>query len=59
VLYTIFARACDPVLGLLKAGGNYSNEQIIEMLLVTCFQGLAAVAAPAKAARGHAAAQAA
>ncbi len=46
VLYTIFARACDPVLGLLKAGGNYSNEQIIEMLLVTCFNGLGAIAAP-------------
>lgn len=59
VLYTIFARACDPVLGLLKAGGNYANDQIIEMLLVTCFQGLAAVATPAKAARGHATAQAA
>jgi AcrR family transcriptional regulator len=59
VLYTIFARACDPVLGLLKAGGNYSNDQIIEMLLVTCFQGLAALAAPAKVARGHATAQAA
>lgn len=54
VLYTIFARACDPVLGLLKAGGNYSDEQIIEMLLVTCFQGLAGVPAPAR--RGHAAA---
>jgi TetR/AcrR family transcriptional regulator, regulator of autoinduction and epiphytic fitness len=40
VLYTLFARACDPVLGLLKAGGNYSNEQIIEMLLSTCFEGL-------------------
>jgi TetR/AcrR family transcriptional regulator, regulator of autoinduction and epiphytic fitness len=40
VLYTLFARACDPVLGLLKAGGQYSDEQIIEMLLTTCFQGL-------------------
>ena len=49
ILYTIFARACDPVLGLLKAGGNYSDEQIIEMLLTTCFGGLAAsVAAPAR-----------
>ena len=55
VLYTIFARACDPVLGLLQAGGNYSNEQIIEMLLVTCFQGLGAVAAPPSR-RGHTAA---
>ena len=40
VLYTLFARACDPVLGLLKASGQYSDEQIIEMLLGTCFQGL-------------------
>jgi TetR/AcrR family transcriptional regulator, regulator of autoinduction and epiphytic fitness len=24
VLYTIFARACDPVLGFLKAGGSHS-----------------------------------
>ena len=41
VLYTLFSRACDPVLGLLKVGGNYSDEQIIEMLLSTCFDGLA------------------
>ena len=42
ILYTLFARACDPVLGLLKAGGNYSDEKIIEMLLSTCFEGLRA-----------------
>ena len=42
VLYTLFARACDPVLGLLKAGGQYSDEQIIEMLLTSCFKGLQA-----------------
>jgi TetR/AcrR family transcriptional regulator, regulator of autoinduction and epiphytic fitness len=49
ILYTLFGRACDPVLGLLKVGGNYSDEQIIEMLLSTCFDGLigkAAAAAP-------------
>ena len=40
VLYTLFARACDPVLSLLKASGNYSHEQIIELLLGTCFDGL-------------------
>jgi TetR/AcrR family transcriptional regulator, regulator of autoinduction and epiphytic fitness len=40
ILYTLFARACDPVLGLLKSGGNYSDEQIIDMLLSTCFDGL-------------------
>ncbi len=41
ILYTLFARACDPVLSLLKASGNHSDEQIIEMLLSTCFDGLA------------------
>jgi TetR/AcrR family transcriptional regulator, regulator of autoinduction and epiphytic fitness len=41
VLYTLFARACDPVLGLLKAGGQHDDEQIIEMLMGTCFNGLA------------------
>lgn len=40
VLYTLFARACDPVLGVLKAGEQYSDDQIIEMLLTTCFKGL-------------------
>jgi AcrR family transcriptional regulator len=41
VLYTLFARACDPVLSLLKAGGQYEDEQIVEMLVLTCFGGLA------------------
>jgi TetR/AcrR family transcriptional regulator, regulator of autoinduction and epiphytic fitness len=41
ILYTLFARACDPVLGLLKVAGQYSDAQIIEMLLSTCFDGLA------------------
>jgi TetR/AcrR family transcriptional regulator, regulator of autoinduction and epiphytic fitness len=40
VLYTLFARACDPVLGLLKSSGNHSDDAIIEMLLSTCFDGL-------------------
>lgn len=41
VLYTLFARACDPVLGLLKAAGQHSNEQIIEWLVGTTLRGLA------------------
>lgn len=40
ILYTLFARACDPVLGLLKSAGQYEDEQIITMLLGTCFEGL-------------------
>ena len=42
VLYTLYARACDPVLGFLKAGGLYSDEQIVEWVMATCFDGLAA-----------------
>jgi AcrR family transcriptional regulator len=42
VLYTIFARACDPVPGFLKAGGQYSDEQIVELMLRCCFDGLRA-----------------
>ncbi len=42
VLYTLFARACDPVLGLLKAGGQYSDDTIVELIITTCFNGLAA-----------------
>ena len=45
ILYTLFARACDPVLGLLKAAGNRSDEDIIELQLTTCFDGLGGAAA--------------
>jgi AcrR family transcriptional regulator len=40
VLYTVYARACDPVPAFLKAGGQYSDEQIVEMVLATCMNGL-------------------
>jgi len=40
VLYTIYARACDPVLEFLKAGGQHSDEQIVDLVLSTCFDGL-------------------
>jgi AcrR family transcriptional regulator len=40
VLYTIFARACDPVPGFLKASGRFDATQIVEMVLNSCFNGL-------------------
>ncbi len=40
ILYTVYARACDPVLEFLKMGGQHSDEQIIELVLSTCFDGL-------------------
>lgn len=42
VLYTMFARACDPVCDYLKLSGNYSDEEIVELITTTCFAGLAA-----------------
>ena len=41
VLYTLFARACDPVLGVLRASGAHSDAQIVDWLVTTCFKGLA------------------
>jgi len=41
ILYTLFARACDPVLGMLKASGQYTDEQIVEWLVATTFDGIA------------------
>ena len=40
VLYTIYARACDPVPGFLKAGGRFDDARIVDMVLGTCFDGL-------------------
>ena len=45
VLYTLYARACDPVLEFLKASGQHSDEEIIELVLSTCFDGINARAA--------------
>ena len=45
VLYTLFARACDPVLALMKAGGQHSDEQLMAWLLDTSLGGLRAPAA--------------
>ena len=42
VLYTLYARACDPVVSFLKESGQYSDEQIVDLVLSTCFDGLAA-----------------
>jgi TetR/AcrR family transcriptional regulator, regulator of autoinduction and epiphytic fitness len=41
VLYTMYARACDPVLEFLKAAELYTDEQILDMVEMSCFDGLA------------------
>lgn len=42
VLYTLFARACDPVLEFLKMSTLYQDAEIVELVLSTCFEGLSA-----------------
>jgi AcrR family transcriptional regulator len=42
VLYTLYARACDPVVGFLRESGQYTEEDIVELVLRTCFDGLSA-----------------
>jgi TetR/AcrR family transcriptional regulator, regulator of autoinduction and epiphytic fitness len=40
VLYTLYARACDPVLGVMKDAGQYSDEAIVQLMLKVFFDGL-------------------
>jgi AcrR family transcriptional regulator len=40
VLYTLYARACDPVLEFLKMGGQHDDTQIVDLVMSTCFDGL-------------------
>jgi TetR/AcrR family transcriptional regulator, regulator of autoinduction and epiphytic fitness len=42
VLYTLYARACDPVLEFLKASDLYTDAQILDMVEMSCFDGLTA-----------------
>jgi TetR/AcrR family transcriptional regulator of autoinduction and epiphytic fitness len=40
VLYTIYSRACDPVLEFMKSNRLHSDEEIVEFVVTTCFDGL-------------------
>ena len=40
ILYTIFARSCDPVADFLKMGGAFSDNEIVDLLIRTCFDGM-------------------
>lgn len=42
VLYTLYARACDPVLEFLRMGGQHDDAQIVDMVMSSCFEGLGA-----------------
>ena len=40
VLFTIYARSCDPTLDYLRTGEQYTDDQVIDFLLTTCFSRL-------------------
>jgi len=40
VLYTLYARACDPVVEFLKMSELHTDAEIIDMVMTTCFSGL-------------------
>lgn len=42
VLYTLYARACDPVLEFLRLNDQLTDDFIIDLVLTTCFDGLSA-----------------
>jgi len=48
VLFTLYARACDPVPLFLKAAGRFSDAEIVDIVLATCFDGLKHDAPPAR-----------
>lgn len=42
VLYTVYARACDPVVGFLRSTGQFADDEIVRLVMLTCFDGLGA-----------------
>ncbi len=42
VMYTFYARSCDPTLEFLKAGGSLSDSAIVDQMASACFKGLQA-----------------
>ena len=41
LLFTVYARSCDPSFDFLRASGEFSDEQVIDFMVATCFDGLA------------------
>ena len=51
VLFTVYARTCDPTMDFLKATGTMSDERIVEQMVSACFDGIGAPG-PAAASTG-------
>jgi AcrR family transcriptional regulator len=53
ILYTVYARTCDPSLEFLLMAGKWSEDEIVDLMVRGCFEGLAV--GTAAGARGAAA----
>jgi AcrR family transcriptional regulator len=42
MLYAIYARSCDPSFEYLRQSGEWSDDEVIAMMVSSCFDGLAA-----------------
>jgi TetR/AcrR family transcriptional regulator, regulator of autoinduction and epiphytic fitness len=42
VLYTLYARSCDPTLDFLKATGSMTDAEIVDQMVSACLQGIGA-----------------
>jgi AcrR family transcriptional regulator len=42
LLYAVYARSCDPSFDYLRASGQWSDAEVIEMMVSACFDGLSA-----------------
>jgi len=40
ILYTIYSKPCDPVIDFLKMGGAFTDDEIVNAIVTTCFNGL-------------------
>ncbi|MDZ7653462.1 MAG: helix-turn-helix domain-containing protein [Burkholderiaceae bacterium] len=45
ILYAVYARSCDPSFEYLRQSGEWSDDEVIAMMISSCFDGLA-VASP-------------
>ena len=47
ILYSYYARTCDPAVEYLRIYGKYDDDAIVEQMLAVCFAGIASAAAGA------------
>ena len=45
ILYSYYARTCDPAVEYLRIYGKYDDDAIVEQMLAVCFAGIACAAA--------------